>query len=427
MHCELIVLSITLLVGGGMAWAIGANDVANAMASTVGSKILTVGQAIFIAAVFEAAGALLASGQVTNMIRGGLVDVALFQTQPELFICGMLSALMAAATWLIVATVYGLPVSTTHSIVGAIIGFGVVSVGYQHIHWGNIMAIAGSWVATPIISMLVTAVLFGWLQHSLLSSKYARWQCRLQIPLYTAAVCLVFAYVIVFEGLGPLGVVLSAQTKGQVLMVIGGLALIGGSYQVEKRLAKEKQSEKKGLSYSCVEEIFASLAVITASSMAFSHGANDVANAIGPIAAVVSTLGANSVQQEGYVIPFWLVSFGAGAIVLGLAMYGVKIMETVGDNITQLTPLRGFCVQFSTSSIVIIASGLGLPVSTTQTMVGAVLGVGFMRGMHAINLSVVSNILLSWAVTLPVGALLTMFFYTLIQWGSSWYGYVCHW
>lgn len=410
-----------------MAWAIGANDVANAMASTVGSRILTVRQAIFIAAIFEAAGALLASGQVTNMIRGGLVDVALFQDQPELFICGMLSALMAAATWLVVATLYGLPVSTTHSIIGAIIGFGIVSVGYQHIHWDNIIAIAGSWVATPIISMLVTAVLFGWLQYSLLSSKYARWQCRLQIPLYTASVCLVFAYVIVFEGLEPLGVVLSAQTKEYVLIAIGVLAIIGGSYQVEKRLAKEKKGIKKGLSYSCVEEIFASLAVITASSMAFSHGANDVANAIGPIAAVVSTLSANSVQQEGYVIPFWLVSFGAGAIVLGLAMYGVKIMETVGDNITQLTPLRGFCVQFSTSSIVIIASGLGLPVSTTQTMVGAVLGVGFMRGMHAINLSVVSNILLSWAITLPIGALLTMFFYTLIQWGSSWYGYVCHW
>ena len=161
MHCELIVLSITLLVGGGMAWAIGANDVANAMASTVGSRILTVRQAIFIAAIFEAAGALLASGQVTNMIRGGLVDVALFQAQPELFVCGMLSALMAAATWLVVATVYGLPVSTTHSIIGAIIGFGIVSVGYQHIHWDNIVAIAGSWVATPIISMLVTAVLFG--------------------------------------------------------------------------------------------------------------------------------------------------------------------------------------------------------------------------------------------------------------------------
>ena len=425
-YCDLLILTFTLIVGGVMAWAIGANDVANAMASTVGSKVLTVRQAILIAAVFEAAGAMLASGQVTNMIRHGIVDLSFFQTQPELFICGMLAALMASATWLMVATSLGLPVSTTHSIIGAIIGFACVSVGWENIYWYNILAIATSWILTPCCSMLVSALLFSFIQTSIFSTRRSYWACLIQIPCYSALVCGVFAYVILFYGLEPLGFAWGAREKYLLLSGFGGVAFLIGLYQVAYKGHLDQIDDQEDF-YEAIEKVFGDLAIITSCSMAFSHGANDVANAIGPIAAIASTVSTGTVVESQGVIPLWMVAYGAAAIVLGLVMYGYKIMETVGDNITQLTPLRGFCAQFSTSVIIIVASGFGMPVSTTQTMVGSVLGMGLVRGMQAINTTVVVNIFLSWAVTLPMGAFLAMLYYEIFVTGVSAFGHICYW
>ena len=425
MTCNNILYFATLLIGGAMAWAIGANDVANAMASTVGAGILTVTQAIYIAAVFEALGALLASGQVANMMRHGIVDVTLFQLQPELFICGMLAALLAAATWLIIATRYGLPVSTTHSIVGAILGFGVISTGLRHIHWHNITAIAISWILTPITGALGGAVLFLWIQRSILSDRNPFQRCKLQVPFYSAAVVGVFSYIVLFECLDTIGLNIVSQAKIQWWLALILVTYVVSYGALSYQLVQAEKSKREEL-YHHVERCFTGLAVLTSCGMAFSHGANDVANAIGPIAAILSTIASGKVELDAVLLPFWLVCFGAGAIVLGLICYGYKIMQTVGSHITQITPIRGFCIQFSTSIIVIVASGLGIPVSTTQTMIGSIFGVGLVRGLQAVNTQMVGNIFLSWVITLPAGSLLAMLYYRIFTWGYVIYGYICY-
>jgi len=425
MTCELFLYGITLTIGGAMAWAIGANDVANAMASTVGARILTITQAIYIAAIFEALGALLASGQVANMMRHGIVDVTLFHAHPSLFIAGMLSSLLAAATWLIVATRVGLPVSTTHSIIGAIIGFGIVSVGIGHIHWDNLIYIAISWFITPVAGMVVGALLFIWIRSSIFLSEMPLRSCDFQVPFFSAAVGAIFGYVVLFECIETLDWVIDEQGKWLLLSIVTVLSYICASGYQKMKKSVLTTTEKD--IYTEVEKSFSGLAIITSCGMAFSHGANDIANAIGPISAILTTVSTKQVATGGQVLPIWLVCFGASSIVVGLVSYGYKIMQTVGTKITQLTPIRGFCIQFSTSVIVIVASGMGLPVSTTQTMVGAVFGVGMVRGMQAVNTRTISNIFLSWVVTLPAGALLSMLYYFLFTWGSRYYENICCW
>lgn len=405
-------LTLAILVGFVMAWAVGANDVANAMASTVGSKTLTVRSAVIIAAVFEALGALLASGQVTNMIRYGIVDISIFSQQLDHFVIGMLAALMSAASWLIIATHYALPVSTTHSIIGAVLGFGIVSVGAQHILWLSVINIVVSWIVTPLFAIFTAYCIFYGISYVVFSAKEPIQQANWLIPLCMSLLVLIFSGVTVFQGLSTIGIEFSDWQKQIFVLSFAAITYMAGWRYTHRELNKKRQLSREE-QLQAVEKKFGILSIMTAASMAYAHGSNDVANAIGPLAAIVQVLN-TGMLTEGATIPTWVIGLGAGGIVLGLMMYGYKIMETVGNGITQLTPSRGFAAQFSTSAIIVMASGLGYPVSTTQTMVGAILGVGLARGMAALNRKTIRSILISWLITLPAGAIFAALYYLIL-------------
>jgi len=412
MEFALWYLGLAAAFGLFMAWGIGANDVANAMATSVGSKALTIKQAILVAAVFEFAGAFLAGGQVTSTIRKGIIDASQVENNPELLIFGMLAALLAAAVWLLIASSRGWPVSTTHSIIGAIVGFAVVGIGVESVHWAKIATIAASWVVSPILSGFLAFFIFMSVQKLILSTDDPLKNARKYIPFYIFAVGFILSLVTLLKGLKHIGLDL---TTGQSLMVAVGSGIITMAIGIAaiKRI-KFTPDKDVDFRFTNVEKIFGILMVFTACGMAFAHGSNDVANAIGPVAAIVSIVKTGVVAQES-ALATWILLLGAVGIVLGLATYGWRVIRTVGRNITELTPSRGFAAELAAASTVVIASGTGIPISTTHTLVGAVLGVGIARGIGAINLRVVRNIMLSWVVTLPAGAILSILFFFLLK------------
>ena len=412
-HGQLYII-LAIIFGFFMAWGVGANDVANAMGTSVGSKALTITQAIIIAAIFEAAGAMLAGGQVTNTIRSKIIDTALFMNDPDTLIYGMLASLLAAGTWLIIATRFAWPVSTTHSIVGAIIGFAVIVLGVKAVYWHQVINISLSWIVTPLIAGVTAYLLFRSVQALIFNSSTPIKNAKRYVPFYIFLVTIVIVLVTMLKGLKHVGMHLSInQSVGISILLSIFSALIG--VLLLRRIKTVSGPEKGPIDYAVLEKIFAVLMMFTACAMAFAHGSNDVANAIGPLAAIIAI-----VKSGGYVlaaspIPIWIMILGAVGIVSGLAMYGYKVIATIGTNITQLTPSRGFAAQMATASTVLLASGLGLPISTTQTLVGAVLGVGFARGIGALNLSVVRNIFMSWIITLPAGAVFAIIYYHLLK------------
>jgi PiT family inorganic phosphate transporter len=398
-----------------MAWGIGANDVANAMGTSVGTKSLTVKQAIIIAMIFEFAGAYLAGGEVTDTVRKGIVDLAVFKdtNRPDALAFGMISALLAAGTWLMVASLFGWPVSTTHSIVGAIVGFALVSVGPEAVQWGKAGGIVGSWVITPILSGLIAYVTFISIQKLIFDTKDPLANAKRYVPFYIALTTFVIAMVTIKKGLKHVGLHLTT-TEGILASALFSLIVaVAGAIYISKQ--KYSPSNDKDMHFSNVEKVFGILMVITACAMAFAHGSNDVANAIGPLAAVVSIVEHGGVIAEKAELTWWILPLGGLGIVVGLATMGHKVMSTVGTGITELTPSRGFAAQLATATTVVIASGSGLPISTTQTLVGGVLGVGMARGIAALNLNVVRTIVISWVVTLPAGALLSIIFYKILE------------
>ncbi|MFT5295293.1 MAG: PiT family inorganic phosphate transporter [Colwellia sp.] len=407
-HGPMLVI-IAGVVGFFMAWGIGANDVANAMGTSVGSKALTIKQAILIAMVFEFAGAYLAGGEVTSTIRKGIIDAAYFVDSPELLVFGMISALFAAATWLLIASILGWPVSTTHSIVGAIVGFAAVGVSPDAVEWGKVLGIVGSWIITPLISGVIAFIIFNSAQKLIFDTDKPLVQAKRWVPLYMFLAGFVLALVTIKKGLKHLGLNIGS-TEGFVYAIIAAVivAVIGKIFI--NRLQFDETAEKK-THYANVEKVFAILMIVTACAMAFAHGSNDVANAIGPLAAVVSIVGNDGEIAAKSAIAWWILPLGGFGIVAGLALFGHKVIATIGNGITHLTPSRGFAAELAAACTVVIASGTGLPISTTQTLVGAVLGVGMARGIAAINLSVVRNIVVSWVITLPVGAGLSIIFF----------------
>ena len=396
-----------------MAWGVGANDVANAMGTSVGSKALTIGQAIIVAAIFEAAGSLLAGGQVTDTIRGQIINASHLQHNPEILVYGMLAALLAAGTWLVIATIFGWPVSTTHSIVGAVIGFGVIEIGSSAIYWGKVTDIALSWIITPLIAGAIAYLLFRSVQWLIFNSDNPIKSAKRYVPGYIFLVALVLTMVTLVKGLKHVG--LHFTTLDSVGIAIGlsiATTLIG--VLLLRRVVIEPTTDGK-VDFQGLEKVFSVLMIFTACAMAFAHGSNDVANAIGPLAAIYGIVTHGGSIMARSPLPFWILALGAGGIVLGLATYGYKVIATVGHNITQLTPSRGFAAQLATASTVVIASGFGLPISTTQTLVGAVLGVGFARGIGALNLSVIRNIFMSWIITLPAGAIFAIIYFYILK------------
>ena len=405
-------LGLAAAFGLFMAWGIGANDVANAMATSVGSRALTIKQAILVAAVFEFAGAFLAGGQVTSTIRKGIIDASAVADQPELLVFGMLAALLAAAIWLLIASRRGWPVSTTHSIVGAIVGFAAVGIGVNSVHWGKVGQIAASWVVSPMLSGFIAFFIFMSVQKLILSRADPLSQAKRYVPFYIFAVGFIMALVTLLKGLKHVGLDLNT---GQSLVVatISGLVTAGIGIFLIRRV-KMDPSDDQSFRFTNVEKIFGVLMIFTACGMAFAHGSNDVANAVGPVAAVVSIVKTGAVAQKSE-LATWVLLLGAIGIVLGLATYGWRVIQTVGKKITELTPSRGFAAELAAATTVVIASGTGIPISTTHTLVGAVLGVGMARGIGALNLQVVRNIMLSWIVTLPAGGILAILFFFLFK------------
>jgi len=404
-----VLIGMAVVFGLFMAWGIGANDVANAMGTSVGSGALTFKQAVIIAAIFECAGAVLAGGEVTKTIRKGIIDVSSLGNTPELLVYGMLASLLAAGIWLMVATRMGWPVSTTHSIVGAIVGFGAVGIGMEAVQWGKVGTIALSWVTSPLLAGAIAFALFRSIQKLVIDTEDPIAMAKKYVPYYIFLVGFTMAMVTLLKGLKHVGVHLSFNENMIYSTIIGLIVAAIGTVMI-KRLKFSKKEDKK-FHYTNMEKIFGVLMIFTAISMAFAHGSNDVANAIGPVAAVVGI-----VQSAGEIVsksatPIWILVLGGGGIVFGLVTYGHKVIATVGSGITELTPSRGFAATLGAASTVVIASGTGLPISTTHTLVGAVLGVGLARGIGALNIGVIQTIFLSWIVTLPAGAILSIFFF----------------
>jgi PiT family inorganic phosphate transporter len=390
-----------------MAWAIGANDVANAMGTSVGSGALSIRAAIVVAGVLEFGGAFLAGGHVTETVRSGILDPSLLVDRPGPLVWGMLASLAAAGTWLLLASRAGWPVSTTHSIVGAIVGFGAVGIGPGAVEWSKVAQIAISWVTSPLIAGVFAFLLFRFVNAAVLDQDDPIARARRLGPFFVFVVIFTLSLVTLHKGLKNLKLDFDFGQAVGLSTALGTVSAVV-AYAVLKRLRLE---EGEGdFRFRRVETLFGVLQVMTACSVAFAHGSNDVANAIGPLAAIQQAVAGGAAAGNAQVTT-WMLAIGGLGIVVGLATYGYRVMETVGRRITELTPSRGFSAELATALTIVLASRLGIPISTTHTLVGAVLGVGLARGIGALDLRVVGSIVVSWLVTLPTGAGLAVFFY----------------
>jgi PiT family inorganic phosphate transporter len=402
-------LPIEIWLAGGlalyMAWAIGANDVANAMGTSVGSGALTIRWAIVVAALFEFSGAFLAGGHVTNTVRKGILDMDM--VSPDALLYGMLAALTSSATLLLGATRIGMPVSTTHAIVGSIVGFGAVAIGPEAVNWGAVAEIVASWVTSPLLAGVLAYLIFQLTRSLVLDKESPIEEVRKVGPFFFFYVFFIVGLVTLFKGLKNLNLDLDLWEAllGSVALGIVG-ALIGTFFLRRVRARPSDEGHRFGQ----VERVFVVLQILTACAVAFAHGSNDVANAIGPLAAVVGVVEGGEVVGKSAVRP-WMLAVGGLGIVFGLATWGYRVMETVGKKITELTPSRGFAAELAAATTIVLASRMGIPVSTTHTLVGAVLGVGMARGIGALDLRVVGNIIISWVATLPIAAGLAIFFF----------------
>lgn len=413
-----------LSLGLYMAWNIGANDVANAMGTSVGSKALSLRRAVLLAAILEFAGASLIGSNVSETIQKGLVDPSIFESSPLIFVLGMLSALLATGLLLQAASYFGLPVSTTHAIVGAVIGFGAVIGGVDAVHWTDVAWIGASWLIAPLLSGLVAHAIFRSIQQKILYVSDPVEAAQKLAPFFVF-LCFTVASLSLSDAIAARYLALAASGIFSLSLAVGLAAAIA-SYFLIAKIPRDavpvyavpllpQEATSRPLQHYGVEKIFVPLQILSACLVAFAHGANDVANAIGPVAAILSVLKTQSlaIQSE---VPSWLLLLGGAGIVLGLATWGWRVIETVGSKITELTPTRGFSAEFGAAATILLASKLGLPISTTHALVGAVLGVGMAKGIKALNLQTFRDILLSWIVTIPLCATLSIGAFYALKW-----------
>lgn len=408
-----ILIILAVIFGLYMTWGIGANDVANAMGTSVGSGAITVKQAIIIAAIFEFAGAFLAGGHVTKTIRKGIIDPSSIADTPEILVFGMLAALLAAAVWLMIASHKGWPVSTTHSIVGAVVGFAVAGIGVDAVNWGKIGQIVASWAVSPMLGGTIAFLLMISIRRLILNTDNPFQNAKKWGPIYVFLVGFIISLVTIFKGLKHLNIDLTVGMSF-ILAAIIGLAVAAAGWVLINKVKMDPTADRD-FHFASVEKVFTPMMIFTACAMAFAHGSNDVANGIGPLAAVVSIVQSGGMVAQKSGLPLWILVLGGIGIVVGLATMGYKVMQTIGTQITELTPSRGFCATLAAAATVVMASRTGLPVSTTHIAVGAVIGVGLARGVGAIDLRVIGGIFVSWIVTLPVGAFLSMLFFFMLK------------
>ena len=386
-----------------MACNIGANDVANAMGTSVGSGSLTFKQAIYIAAIAEFAGAFFVGGHVSDTIRKGMLDPTIFSETPIILVYGMIAALLSAALWLNIASYLAWPVSTTHSIVGAVVGFGIMAGGMDAINWIKVWSVVMSWVVSPLMGGLVAFLLFRFLTNQVFRRRNPLLYAKRILPYMVFLVCVILANAMFYKGLKNLHLNFSFPEAILYSFIVGAIGFF-----IAKPLSKKipdvprKEIHKQ---LEATENIFKYLQITTAFYIAFAHGSNDVANAVGPLAAVFSILKSGTVEMK-VAMPTWILALGGGFIVFGLLVWGRRVMETIGKKITEITPSRGFCATFAAATVVLICSKMGLPVSTTHTLVGSVIGVGLARGLPTLNLGIVKEIVMSWLATVPFTALL---------------------
>jgi phosphate/sulfate permease len=458
---------LTLIIGIYMAWNIGANDIANAISTSVGSKALTLKKAIFVAAIFEFLGAYYLGGNVSKTIQSGIVNPEIFFNDYFIFILGMISALLATSLWLNLASYLKMPVSTTHAIVGAIVGFGAIVGGTSAVNWNLVFKIALSWIVTPCVSGIISYYIFIFLQRKILYSLSPLKATKKLVPILIFFTFFVFMQSLIFSNLTNLKIPLSIHFA--FLLVIALALLIAfisfflikkikldschivlhhpqqvlSLEKAQKHLLRLKLNSKGNTQikaskvlddvnemledvkektkfsemskeYLKVEKIFGYLQVFSVCLIAFAHGSNDVANAIGPVSAIIQTINLKSVNFNSY-IPSWILFLGASGIVLGLATWGYRVVETIGHKITALTPSRGFAAEFGAATTILIASKLSLPISTTHALVGSVLGVGLAKGISSLNLRILKDIVLSWIITLPISAFLSILVFYLLK------------
>jgi len=409
-----IIVIVAVIVGLYMAWNIGANDVANSMACAVGSKSLTLFWAVVIAGIFNFSGAVLVGSHVTDTVRKGIIETQVFSQDPRMLARGMVCVLLAAALWLNVATYFGMPVSTTHSIVGAVVGFGILEAGLSHIHWSTFTQIVSSWFISPLAGGAVAFVIFKLISRYILSSEKPILAARRGAPVCVFFTFAIIILAVIYKGLKNIHLNLSG-TSAICYSIIGGFIAAGAAVFFMRIMYKNSDDLPISEQLRRVELMFVPLIIISSSTVAFAHGANDVANAIGPLAAVVEIVKHNSIPSEAPVSIWFLVIGGIG-IFVGLATLGYRVMHVVGTKVTEITPSRGIAANMAGMATVLTCSKLGLPISTTHTMIGAIIGVGLARGITAIDRRIVGSIFVSWLVTVPVAALLTVLLYFLGRW-----------
>ena len=396
--------SITfLLIAGGtgaigfyMAWSIGANDVANSMATAVGAKAITFKQAVLIAGILNFVGAVFVGPHVAETIKGGIVKSDMI-VDPHVLLLGFIASLLAAAIWITLSTWKEMPISTTHSIIGALIGFGIIAGGFSSINWGKVGQVAASWIISPILGCIIAFFVFKVIVKLIFAKEEPVKSAKIVGPLIIGVTAFLIASSLLLKtelskivGVSELSHVILISTSISMIVIILGIFLL--------RNIEAKSVED----YATVEGIFRKLQIITSCYVAFSHGANDVANAIAPVAAIIPLAsGEMSLTAQ---IPTELLALGGIGIAVGCLTWGKRVMKTVGSRITTLTNTRGFSVDFGAATTVLIASKLGLPISTSHTVVGAVIGVGLARGLEAIDLSIIKKIIVSWLLTVPVAA-----------------------
>ena len=470
MPVETILLVFVLVAGFYMAWNIGANDVANAMGTSVGTGALTLRQAVIVAAILEFCGAFFFGSHVSETVQKGIVEPSIFLNDPHILVYGMLASLIAAGAWLQMASYFGWPVSTTHAIVGSVIGFGAVVGGWNAIYWDNVTYIVSSWVISPLMGGFLSYYTFCLLRKRIFYTFYPVRAAKRLAPILVFILLSALSLIMVFRGLCNVNLELSFTQAFGISVLIGlagslisfilvnripetttttmvrpvyGPEIANSLIKAKKHLKRVQNSttgemqyhtsvlmeevdhlssslqqniqEKVSHSeYATVEKIFSYMQIISASMMAFAHGANDVANAIGPLAAAVGVLttGVTTLSAE---IPTWILGLGGVGIIFGLATWGWRVIETIGKKITELTPTRGFAAEFGAALTILVATRLGMPISTTHTLVGSVIGVGLARGMEALNLVTIRDIIISWIITVPAGACIAVVFFYVIQ------------
>jgi len=397
-------LFIVAIVGGFyMAWNIGANDVANAFGTSVGSRALSFRQAVLVAAVFEFLGAVLVGAHVTGTIRSGLFDPTILAGRESVLGIGMIAALLGAGIWLQIATYFGYPVSTTHSIVGAIVGFALVVLPFRAIKWSVVGRVVASWVISPAVGALLGWLIFMLLKALIFNRENPLVRSRQVAPFLLFSVFFILCLSFLYKGLKQLHLDFAPIHAVVISAAVGFVAGLVGWALLKGNTAGEPYSTR----LSAVEDLFRQLQVITACTVAFAHGSNDVANAVGPLAAVVSLTKSGEILLK-VPVPLWVLILGGAGIVAGLATFGYRVIRTVGTKITEMNPSRGFSAEFGGAVTVLVASRMGLPVSTTHVIVGSVIGVGLARGMAALDLNVVREIIVTWVVTVPAAAVISV-------------------